>query len=212
MESSHIFLWKQQRGTASWKRKRLKHQRTPHPSSFCARMLFMLLTDLPKLILWGLFGAHFGIVESPFSLYWSGDCIIYECCGCYYDPFIGIVDTSSWNKNNEATINLSAVNSHLREQHVRFISPRSQWHQILLCVWYAFILDRSNGLASRPISHWISFHFKPSPNPPSLFYQRHELRLSPHKVFFIFCHGFKQNGVKVFYLSINYVVLGHKRL
>lgn len=38
-----------------------------------------------------------------------------------------------------------------------------------LCVQYVLLLDRSGGLASRAISHWISFHFTPStptPSPP----------------------------------------------
>lgn len=112
------------------KRERLKHQRAPLSS---LRMLFILLTGLLtslssfcKVSL----GAHSGFVAfSLWSLHsaciQSSSCIIYECCGCYSDSLIEIVDTSSWNKNNEGTINLSAVNSHLREQHVRFLSHRS---------------------------------------------------------------------------------------
>lgn len=125
-------------------------------------------------------------------------------------PLLRLLIPSSWNKNNEGTINLSAVNSHLSEQHVRFLSPRSWWHQILLCVWYVFLLDRSNGLASRPISHWISFHFKHYPS-PHLLYRTHELRLNPQKVFFIFCHGSKSNVTEVCFRNINYVGLGQKQ-
>lgn len=52
------------------------------------------------------------------------------------------------------------------------------------------LLDRSGGLASRPISHWISFHFnpphlQPHPHPPAW---KHELRLNPQKDRFGLCH------------------------
>lgn len=105
--------------------------KTPEGPSFFTQDVVYIVDrpfNLPKLILEGLFGSSL-LVCSLWSLHsariQSGSCIIYECCGCYSDSLIEIVDTSSWNKNNEGTINLSAVNSHLREQHVRFLSRRS---------------------------------------------------------------------------------------
>lgn len=169
--------------------------------------------NLPKLILEGLFGSSLWVC-CLWSLHsaciQSSSCIIYECCGCYSDSLIEIVDTSSWNKNNEGTINLSAVNSHLREQHVRFLSPGSWWHQIHLHMWYVFLLDRSNGLASRPISQWISFHFKLQPS-PHLLHLRHELRLIPQKVFFIFCQGPKSYVTELCFGGMNYWGWGPKQ-
>lgn len=52
------------------------------------------------------------------------------------------------------------------------------------CVRNVLLLDRSGGLASRPISHWISFHF----NPPFPTARKHEPRLNPQKDRFGLCH------------------------
>lgn len=202
-ESGRIFLWKLQRKRARGEKKKsgLRHQRAPL-SPF--RMLFMLLTGLltsRSSFCEVSLGAHFGF-GGLWSLH-SSSCIIYEGCDCYSESLIEIVDTSSWNKNNEGTINLSAVNSHLSEQHVRFLWDPDDISDMFSCCTGPMVL------ASRPISHWISFHFEPQPN-PHLLYQRHELRLNPQKVCFIFCHGSKSNVTEVCFWGINYVGLGRK--
>lgn len=204
-ENNHIVLWKLQRKRAG-QRGEKSQIKTLEGLSFSVQDVVYVVDrpfNLPKLFLWGLFGSSLWVC-SLWSLH-SRTCIIYESCGCYSDCLIETVYTSSWNKNNEGTINLSAVNSHLREQNVRFLFPRSLWHQ-----WYVFLLDRSKGLASRPISHWISFNFKPQPKPP-LLYQWHELRLNPQKVFFIFCRGSKSSKTQVCFWGINYAGFAPKQ-